>query len=73
MDFFNAPVGSTAAVALMDSIFPHPLTIAGVRGAAGGRQPTAAKPPCIVLYSLGHRSGVYIAVWILVISSNKVL
>ena len=43
--FLHAPLGST--VALTSGLdFPTSLTIPGVRGAAGGRQPAASKPPC---------------------------
>lgn len=28
----------------------HPRSITGVRGAAGGTQPAAAKPPCIIVW-----------------------
>ena len=44
--YYSTPLGSTFAVVRLWLASITPLTaITGMRGAAGGRQPAAAKPP----------------------------
>ena len=56
---YSIVVGST--VAFTASICLHPGTLRGMRGAAGGLQPAAAKPPCtltrihVLVYILFYR------------------
>ena len=47
--FYNAPLGSTVALGL-ELYTRTPSAITGMRGAAGGRTPAAAKPPLCDVY-----------------------